>query len=386
MKMTAGNRLKNLMKSEIRIMSIECDKAGGINLSQGLCDLPLAPVLCKSTQKAIEDGVNHYTRYDGLPGLRQAIADKLWQYNKIKADPEKNIVVTAGATGAFYAACLALFNPGDEIILFEPYYGYHEYTLSALDIHPVYVRLEPPDWNVDMEKLEQVVSKRTKGIVINTPANPSGKVFSRGELDLLADFCLKYDLLILTDEIYEYIIYDGLAHISPGALTNITDRVVTISGYSKTFSITGWRIGYSVCAEAFKERIGCASDLVYACAPAPLQQGTAEAISSMPESFYEDLSAAYSVKRRKLCTALGDAELMPYMPQGAYYILADCRLVPGQTGKEKAMYILNKTGVAGVPGSAFYHDSGGEDLMRFCFAKSDEVLEEACERLRGLKL
>ncbi|MCO1603819.1 pyridoxal phosphate-dependent aminotransferase [Desulfosporosinus nitroreducens] len=386
MKITASNRLKNLMKSEIRIMSIECDKMGGINLSQGICDLPLAPALCQSAQKAMEDGINHYTRYDGLPGLRQAIAAKLWQYNKIQADPEKNIIVTCGATGALYATCLALFNPGDEVILFEPFYGYHEYTLAALDIAPVYVRLEPPAWKVDMEKLEQVVTKRTKGLLINTPANPSGKVFSRSELDLLADFCLRHDLFILTDEIYEYIVYDGLEHISPGSLQEIADRVITISGYSKTFSITGWRIGYSVCEEGLSNLIGCASDLVYVCAPAPLQAGTAEAIRALPGSFYKDLGQGYSLKRTKLCAALEEAKLKSYLPQGAYYTLADCSLVPGRTSKEKAMYVLAKTGVAAVPGNAFYHDGGGENLMRFCFAKSDDVLDEACERLRGLKL
>lgn len=380
-----SNRLSNLTGSEIRIMSIECEKVGGINLSQGICDLPLPPVLGTASKAALDKGINHYTRYDGLFELRDAISEKLLHYNSIQADPHKEIIVTAGSTGAFYCASLALLNPDDEVILFEPFYGYHQYTLLALNVTPVYATLKPPNWNFDIDELEKLITNKTKGILINTPANPSGKVFSHQELELLADFCERHDLLIFTDEIYEYIVYDGRSHLSPGTLSAIKDRVVTISGYSKTFSITGWRIGYCACREALAEQIGYAHDLVYVCAPAPLQAGVAKAIDILPGSFYHSLCKTYEKKRNALCGALKEASLQPYVPQGAYYVLADASAVPGVSSKEKAMFLLDKAGIAAVPGDAFYHQEGGANLLRFCFAKDDTVLNEACERLQKIK-
>ncbi len=384
MKERISERVRNLEQSQIRNMSIECDKIGGINLSQGICSLPLPPVLAEEAKAAIDGGKNHYTRYDGIGELREALAGKLAGYNGIQANPETDIVVTSGSTGAFYCACMALLNPGDEVILFEPYYGYHEYTLKALDMVPVYIKLSPPEWSFQPEDIERAVTARTRAILINTPANPSGKVFSKKELELLAEICIRYDLLVFTDEIYEYIVYDGFSHISPGALKNIQDRVVTISGYSKTFSITGWRVGYCACREEFARPIGCANDLVYVCAPSPLQAGVSRAIARLPDSFYGSLRGQYQKKRDLLCGALREASLTPYVPQGAYYVLADISKIPGDTSREKAMCLLEKTGVAVVPGSAFYR-SGGENLARLCFAKDDRELEEACERLQKLK-
>lgn len=385
MNFAAGKRIKTLSRSEIRIMSVECEKAGGINLSQGVCDLPLPPVLADGAKAAIDGGTNHYTRFDGLNELRRGISQKLKSYNGLAVDPETELVVTAGSTGAFFCACLALLNPGDEVILFEPFYGYHEYTLLALDLIPVYARLAPPDWSFDPEAVERLITKRTRGIMLNTPSNPSGKVFTQKELETLADICARHNLLVFTDEIYEYILYDGHSHISPGAIPGLRDRTVTISGYSKTFSITGWRIGYSACGRELSVRIGCASDLVYVCAPSPLQAGVASAIHALPSSYYASLRAQYEAKRDMLCTALRGAGLPPFVPQGAYYVLADASALKGETSKEKAMYLLEKTGVAAVPGGAFYRDGGGENLVRFCFAKQTAVLQEACERLSALK-
>jgi aminotransferase len=379
-----SERIRNLEQSQIRNMSIECDKVGGINLSQGICSLPLPPELAEEAKKAIDSGKNHYTRYDGIGELREALSGKLASYNGIQANPKTDIVVTSGSTGAFYCACMALLNPGDEVILFEPYYGYHEYTLTALDMVPVYIKLTPPEWSFQPEEIERAVTSRTRAILINTPANPSGKVFSGRELEQLAKICIRYDLLVFTDEIYEYIVYDGFSHISPGALKNIRDRVVTISGYSKTFSITGWRVGYCACRGELAGPIGCANDLVYVCAPSPLQVGVSRAITRLPDSYYESLRGQYQRKRDLLCSALHEASLTPYVPRGAYYVLADISAIPGDTSREKAMYLLEKTGVAVVPGSAFYR-SGGEDLARLCFAKDDQELEQACERLQKLK-
>jgi len=373
-----------LSQSEIRNMTLECEKVEGVNLAQGICDLELPLSVKKAAQKAMDQGLNYYTRYDGFEELRIAISKKLRGFNKIKADPEKNIIVSGGSTGAFYCACLALLNPGDEMILFEPYYGYHLNTLLAVDVVPVYVSLTPPDWKFNLEDLERVVSPKTKGIVINTPANPSGKVFTKKELELLADFCVRHDILIFTDEIYEYFVYDGLKHLSPGALPKIQDRVLTISGYSKAFSITGWRVGYCVCHEKWATRIGHINDLVYVCSPAPLQIGVARGIEELKDEYYKSICREYVLKRDQLCDVLTKVKLRPFVPQGAYYVLADIGSLPGKTSKEKAMFLLQKTGVASVPGSAFYHDDSGEHLARFCFGKKDEELDHACERLLKL--
>ena len=376
--------MENLMQSEIRNMSIECDRVGGINLSQGICDLPLPAELKDGADKAIRNGINQYTRYDGIDEIRKSVACKAKTFNSIDADPDKNVTVTAGATGALYCACFSLLSPGDEVILFEPFYGYHEYTLLANDLVPVYVKLSPPDWTFDIDELEQKVTARTKAIIINTPANPCGKVFSREEIELLGEFCIRHDLLIFTDEIYEYITYDDRKHISPGSIAKIRDRVVTISGYSKTFSITGWRIGYSIASESNARLIGMANDLIYVCAPAPLQSAVAYAVNRLDQSFYAGLQQEFKVKREIICTALQESGLTPYVPQGAYYVLADIGRARGASSKEKCMWLLEKSGVASVPGTSFYHKSGGENLARFCFAKDDEVLYEAGARMRKL--
>lgn len=384
MSLKISQRSELLVQSEIRNMSIECDKLGGINLAQGLGDLPVPAEVEQGVVEAMKKGINQYTRYDGLPELRQAIASKTERYNNIKVDPETNIVVSAGATGAFYSACLALLNPGDEVIIFEPYYGYHVNTLLAVGAIPRYVRLAPPLWTFNIDELEKIVTPQTKGIMICTPANPCGKVFSHDELEQLADFSIKHDLFVFTDEIYEYITYDGNKHLSPGSLPQIFDRTITISGYSKTYSITGWRIGYCLCQAKWKEMVGYINDLVYVCAPAPLQYGVARGIEEITDGFYQTLSEKYKDKRDRLCDALGAVGLTPYIPQGAYYVLADVSSVPGDTSKDKAVFILKQTGVACVPGSAFFHDGAGDNLARFCFAKNNETLNEACFKLKKL--
>ena len=373
-----------IVQSDIRSMSVECEKARGINLSQGVCDLALPSPVRVGAEAAMRRGLNHYSRHDGIPELRAAIADKLRRHSGIKADPEKNIVVSCGATGAFYCACLALLDPGDEIVIFEPYYGYHVNTLMAARLKGRYVKLRAPDWTFDLAELEKAVTPRTRGILVNTPANPCGKVFSRAELESIADLAIRHDLFVFTDEIYEYFLYDGRRHISPGSIPRIKDRTITISGYSKTFSITGWRIGYAACHEKWAKIIGFMNDLIYVCAPTPLQAGVANGINKLPDSFYTKLCSLYAGKREMVCAALERAGLTPYVPQGAYYVLADVSHLPGATAKQKAMHILKKTGVASVPGSAFYHARGGENLVRFCFAKDDVELVEACARLKKL--
>jgi len=385
MKLTLSKRCQNLVQSEIRSMSLECEKVKGINLSQGVCDLKTPSILIRQAEKALREGLNYYTRYDGLYELREAIAKKMERDNKIKVDPEKNVIISAGATGALYCACLALLNEGDEVILFEPYYGYHLNTLLAVGAKPLFVRLHLPNWQFSISEIEKKISPKTKAILINTPANPSGKVFLKEELKEIAALALKYNLFLFTDEIYEYFVYDSFEHISIGSFPEVADRTITISGYSKTFSITGWRIGYVVCHEKWAKMIGYMNDLVYVCAPYPLQFAVAKGINALKKSFYQNIRLIYQKKRDKICLALKEAGLSPIIPYGAYYVLADVSDLPGKNSKDKAMYLLKKTGIATVPGSAFYHDSSGENLVRFCFAKEDSELNEAINRLKKLK-
>ncbi len=379
-----SSRAQRIAQSEIRVMSIECDKVRGINLAQGVCDTPVPIEVRRAAEEAIEKGHNSYTRLDGVSPLREQIALKMRDFNKVECNSESDIVVTAGSTGAFYCACMALLNPGDEVILFEPYYGYHLHTVLSVDAVPVYLTLRAPDWQFTADDLERLISPRTRAIVVNSPANPSGKVFSRTELEWIAAFAIKHDLFVFTDEIYEYFLYDNLQHLSIATLPGMKERTITISGYSKTFSITGWRIGYTVSAARWAHAIGYYSDLCYVCAPAPLQFGVAAGIAELKGDFYGHLRDEYAVKRDLMCSTLSEVGLTPSVPSGAYYVLADASRIPGRSSKEKAMHVLAKTGVASVPGGAFYHDDAGENLIRFCYAKTDADLEEACRRLRKL--
>jgi aminotransferase len=383
MPLSISQRAARTVQSEIRVMSIECDKLKGINLAQGVCDTEVPVEVREGAKRAIDDGINSYTRAEGLVPIRQAIAAKMRRFNGIECNPETEVIVSAGATGLFYVACLALLNPGDEVILFEPYYGYHLNTLIAVEAIPAFVTLQAPRWTFKPEDLERAVSRRTRAIVVNSPANPSGKIFTRQELEWIAAFAQKHDLFVFTDEIYEYFVYEG-RHISPATLPGMRDRTVTISGYSKAFSITGWRIGYSIANREWTQAMAYFSDLVYVCAPAPLQIGVAEGILKLPDSFYEQISRDYVKKRDLLCDTLKEIGLTPSVPNGAYYVLADASILPGRDSKEKSMTLLRETGVASVAGSAFYHGGDGENLLRFCFAKTDAELAEACRRLQRL--
>jgi aminotransferase len=384
MALALSGRIDCVAQSEIRRMTLECTRLGGINLAQGVCDTEVPAVIREAAKGAIDAGWNTYTRYDGLEELRRAIAIKHERFTGLPVDPQGEVVVSAGATGAFYSACLALLNPGDECILFEPYYGYHVSTLKALQAVPVLVRTSPPDWSFFHQDLSRVTTPRTRAILINTPSNPSGKVFDRSELEIVARFAQEHDLFVFTDEIYEHFVFDGLRHVSPATVPGMKERTITISGVSKTFSVTGWRIGYCICGARWAEAIGYFNDLVYVCAPAPLQMGIARGLLELAEDYYTGLLRDFSAKRARICSALHKAGLTPHVPRGAYYVLADLRALDGRTGKERAMDLLRRTGVACVPGEAFYGGGAGEDLGRFSFAKRDEILDEACRRIERL--
>ena len=384
MKRHVNQGMAALAHSEIRAMTQACVQAKGLNMAQGVCDTPVPPLVLRAAAQAMECGMNVYSRFDGLPELRQAIAEKLAQYNGIVADPETDITVSAGATGSFHCACLALLNPGDEVILFEPHYQYHISALLAVAAVPVIVKMQAPDWIFSAVDVECATTPRTKAIIVNSPGNPSGKVFSRQELETIAAIAQQHDLFVFTDEIYEYFLYDGRAHVSLATLPGMADRTITIGGYSKTFSITGWRIGYSVAAARWAQAIGAMNDLLYVCAPTPLQAGVAVGIRELPDVFYRDLALSYQLKRDRFCQALGKAGLRPSIPQGAYYVLADTSRVPGTTGKERALFLLETIGLAGVPGEAFFSGVDGRQFIRFSYAKTDADIDDACRRIARL--
>jgi len=372
------------MQSEIRAMTTECDRIGGINLAQGVCDTPVpAPVEAEAIA-AIRAGHNIYTRLDGITRLRNAIAAKQQKDYGLRYDPETEVLVASGATAGLHAAAMALLNPGDEVLLFEPFYGYHVATLKSMRVKPVLIPLAEPDWALDTGALHAAITPRTRAILLNTPGNPSGKIFGRAELEAVAAVCRDHDLFLFTDEIYEYFVYDGNQHICPATLEGMRERTIVMSGFSKTFSVTGWRLGYVTADARWMAAIAYFHDLTYVCAPSALQHGAAAGLEQLPTSFYTDLAASHQDKRARILAALTDAGMDPSIPAGAYYVLASANRLPGENAAQKARHLLATTGVASVAGSAFFRPGRGENLLRFCFAKKDGDLDEACARLRRL--
>lgn len=363
-------------------MSRACDAVGGINLGQGVCDLPTPPPVARAANAAIDESVAMYTAPEGILPLRQAIAADLQKRYAMSVDPASEMVVTSGATGAFAATCLALLDPGSEVILFEPYYGYHLNTIIALGLVPVLVPTRPPAWDFDRDAFIRAITPRTRAVVLCTPSNPSGKVWNTEELDWLADVIDEHDLMAITDEIYEHIVFDGQKHVPLATRKNARKNTISISGFSKTFAVTGWRVGYLTAPPDAARRITVAHDMLYVCAPTPLQHAMVAGLG-MPDEYFRGIGASYQKKRDILCGALVDAGLRPYVPRGAYYVLADIRRLGLPTSKAAAMVLLDKLKIASVPGTSFYRDPVGETMCRFCFAKDDDVLEEAARRIRA---
>lgn len=381
--MRLSERSGTIAQSEIRSMTRACNAVNGINMAQGVCDLEVPREVIEGAKRAMDEGINIYTPTEGLPRLRQAIADKMKRFYGVSIDASQ-VLVSDGATGAFYTACMALLNPGDEVILFEPYYGYHRSTLASMGVVPKFVRLEAPEWSLDMSAIEAVRTPKTRAMVICNPANPSGKVFTREELESLGAFAEAHDLIVFSDEMYEHFLYDGAVHTPALSIASLKNRCVTISGFSKVFSVTGWRLGYAIAPLEVTEVMAQFNDLIYVCAPAPLQIGAAEGLEKLGDDYYEELAALHQHKRDLFCDALRDAGLNPSVPKGAYYVMCDVSSIPGADDREKVMAILEKTGVAAVPGRAFYHDEAGANMARFCYSKPLDVLEKAAEQIRGL--
>ncbi|MDA4129496.1 MAG: pyridoxal phosphate-dependent aminotransferase [Thaumarchaeota archaeon] len=357
------------------------------NLAQGFPDFPCPDELKNAAAKALYDDYNQYSVTWGAPVLREAIAKKAKQYNKIDSDPDENIVVTCGTTEAMVSSQLAILNPGEELIVFDPHYENYAPDAIISGAKPRYFELDQEnDFAIDEEKLKKEFNSKTRGIVVNTPLNPTGKVFSKKELKLIADLCDDYDTICFTDEIYEYILYDGAKHTSIGSLPSMRDRTVTISGFSKTYSVTGWRVGYTIASAELSSAIKKVHDFVTVGAPHPLQIACAAALS-FPESYYEQLRSDYDAKRLMLLESLESMGFACVKPEGAYYIWSDFSELDRKANDvEFAKYLVEEVGVAVVPGSSFFYKSThGKKKIRFTFSKKMETLETACQRLKAMR-
>lgn len=378
---TISGRAGGFTESVIRDMTRLAVKYDAINLAQGFPDFPAPGALKEAACKAIRADFNQYAITWGVKELREELARKVAAYNGMQFDPETEVTVTCGATEAMISAMLAFVIPGDEVIVLEPYYENYGPDTEISGAVPRFVALND-DLSLDEERLKAAFNDRTRAIVINTPNNPTGKVFGRDELRLIADLCIDNEAIALTDEIYEHILYDGREHVSIGSLEGMHDRTVTIGSFSKTYSVTGWRVGYVLADRKLTLPIRRIHDFLTVGAPAPLQHACVAALQ-FDETYYRDLAAMYDGKRKILYNGLKDAGFRCELPQGAYYIMADISDF-GQDDVSFARYLAKTAGVAAVPGSSFYSNRR-KDRLRFTFSKRDETLREACRRLEKLR-
>ncbi len=384
-----SHKVERFTESVIRDMSRQAALHGAINLSQGFPDFPAPEEIKRAACAAIEADINQYAVTWGSKRLRDAIAEKTRWNLGLDIDPEREIVVTCGSTEAMIATMLGVVNPGDEVIVFEPYYENYWPDSILAEATVRYVTLHTPDWSFDPDELRAAFNEKTKAIIITTPHNPTGKMFSRSELRLIADLCIEHDVLALTDEIYEHIWYPdparGIEHVAMATLDGMRDRTVTINGMSKTYSVTGWRIGYAIAHPDITDAIRKVHDFLTVGAAAPLQEAGVYALG-MPRSYYQKLQTDYCRRRDFLLGVLEETGFKCYKPDGAYYIMTDISGFGFRNDFEFAQYLIRDIGVAVVPGSSFYsRPELGAQQVRFCYCKRDETLQAATERLLKLK-
>jgi len=382
--MTA-KRVQFFTESVIREMTRLAAQYGALNLGQGMPDFETPQEIKDAACKAIQDGFNQYAITWGAPVLRQAIAAKARAFNGIACDPDVNVTVCCGATECMMATMLALVDPGDEVIVFQPFYENYGPDALLSGATPVWVPLYPPHWRFDPDELRKAFSARTRAIIINTPNNPTGHVFTRAELSLIARLCQEHDAFAFADEIYEYINYTDQPHVSIATLPGMAERTVTISGLSKTFSITGWRLGYCIAPAEITNAIRKVHDFLTVGAPHPLQVAGAVALG-LPASYYDKLREGYRRRREMFLPYLHEAGLVVHEPEGAYYVMTDISPLGWSDDTEFVRWLIREVGVAAVPGSSFYAPrERGMTKVRFMFAKRDESLHQAGERLRKLR-
>jgi aminotransferase len=378
-----SDRTARFTESVIRGMSVEARKYGAINLAQGMPDFPAPQAIKDAACRAIQDDINQYATTWGSQRLREAIADHAAWHLGLTVDPDAEITVVCGSTEAMLVALLSLVNPGDEVILTEPFYENYWPDCIISGATPRFVALRDQTWRLDLDALAAAFNDRTKAIVLCNPNNPTGSVFTPDELAAVAALCQKWDVIAITDEIYEHILYDGRRHVALATLDGMRDRTVTISGMSKTYAVTGWRIGTIIAPPHLTCAFRAMHDFVSIGAAAPLQEAGALAYR-LPRPYYDDLAAAYQARRDRFCTALAALGFRFQLPEGAYYVMADyTALAPGPPDDVAfARYLVRTIGVASVPGSSFFRDpERGRRYIRFCFCKQDQTLDEALARL-----
>jgi aminotransferase len=372
-------------ESVIREMTRQALEYGAVNLSQGYPDFPAPEVLKQAASDAIFADVNQYAITWGASNFREAVAGKTRRFLGIEVDPEREITVCCGSTEGMIDVLLAVINPGDEVIVFEPFYENYGPDAIISGAVPRYVTLHRPDWSFDEKELTSAFNERTKAIIINTPNNPTGKVFSRDELEIIARLCQEWDVLAITDEIYEHLLYDGAEHVSMITIDGMRDRTAVVNGLSKTYSVTGWRVGYVIAEARVTESIRKIHDFLTVGAPAPLQEAGVVAMG-LPGEYYAELAGAYAARRDRMIDMLRGAGFEVLVPQGAYYVMSDISRWGYPNDVEFARFLLREIGVAAVPGSSFFFDRArGRDLVRFTFCKKEETLAEAARRLRAMR-
>ncbi len=388
--MTTARRTHGFRESVIRGMTRLAREHNSLNLAQGFPNFPAPEALKEAAIRAIRADINQYAITWGAHRLRHVLARTYAERYGLATDPEREITVTCGATEAMISTLLALVNPGDEVIVFEPFYENYGPDTILADAKPVYVPLEPGR-PLDLDRLAAAFTPRTRAIVVNTPSNPSGRVLSRAELEAIRDLCVAHDALAVTDEIYEHILYSG-THVPLATLPGMRERTITISGASKTFSVTGWRIGWILAPAELTDAIRKVHDFLTVGAPAPLQEGVADALDTLGDDFYRGLAESYRARRDLLQDALAAAGFRSVSPEGAYYILADFAPLahvaagsgPPPDDTAFSVWLSREVGVTPVPGSSFFREGGGRSLVRFVFCKTEDVLQEAARRLRSI--
>jgi aspartate/methionine/tyrosine aminotransferase len=385
-----SDKVEHFTESVIREMTRQAMLHGAVNLAQGFPDFPAPVEIKRAAQEAIAAEVNQYAITWGAKSLRNAIARQMQEWQGIAVDPETQITVCCGSTEAMISTLLAVCNKGDEVVIFEPFYENYGPDSVLSGAKPVFVKLHPPktendEWTFDERELRAAFHGQTKAIILNTPNNPTGKVFTRSELELIRDLCVEFNVLAITDEIYEHILYDGTQHISMASLEGMSERTVTINGLSKSYSVTGWRVGWAVGPPAITNAIRKVHDFLTVGAPAPLQEAGAAALG-LPRAYYENLANGYCARRDRLMPALTEAGFRCFRPRGAYYVMTDISAFGFADDVAFTKYLVKEIGVAAVPGSSFYNDPrDGAKQVRFAFCKKDATLDEAGQRLKNLR-
>src|SRR4029077_10229374 len=385
-----SGRVAHFTESVIREMTRQAMLHGAVNLSQGFPDFPAPAELKRAAQDAIAADVNQYAITWGAKNFRDAIARQTQLWQGIQVDPERQVTVCCGSTEAMISTLLAVCNAGDEVVIFEPFYENYGPDAILSGAKPRFVKLRPAttadgEWTFDERELRAAFDHHTKAIILNTPNNPTGKVFTGEELNLIRDLCVEFNVLAITDEIYEHILYDGTQHISIARLEGMSDRTVTINGLSKSYSVTGWRVGWTVAPAAITDAIRKVHDFLTVGAPAPLQEAGAAALG-MPASYYQNLAEGYRARRDRLMPALTQAGFRCFKPRGAYYVMTDIGEFGFEDDVKFTSYLVKDIGVAAVPGSSFYNDPrDGAQQVRFAFCKRDKTLDEAASRIKELR-